>query len=267
MLITLLYSVAGGMLTILSTAKLRQIAWRFLRLIGILTLALACGPTIWKLRESGWANLTPTSTITLGLAASVAAASLLLFASLAQKASGLMRIICFIGGVAGIAAAVRSSLAITNHLPPTFVLVLFICISQVLSSLFLGSITIAWLLGHAYLTATKMTIAPLRHFSRALSITTGLRVLSVIIIGGLGIWSMHHHAPSLTQQLVQNWIVASVRIGVGLVGAAIFAYMVADCVRLRATQSATGILYFGSIFAYVGELAGQYLLYETGWPM
>lgn len=267
MLITLLYSVAGGMLTILATARLRLIAWRFLRLIGILTLALACGPTVWKIREAGWGNLTPTCTITLGLVASVAAASLLLFASLAQRASGFMRIICFIGGVAGIAAAVRSSLAITNHLPQTFVLVLFITINQVLSSLFLGSITIAWLLGHAYLTATKMTIAPLRHFSRALSATTALRILSVVIITGLGIWSTHHHAPSLFQQLTHNWIITSVRFFVGLVGTAIFAYMVADCVRLRATQSATGILYFGSIFAYLGDLAGQYLLHETGWPM
>ena len=46
-----------------------------------------------------------------------------------------------------------------------------------------------------------------------------------------------------------------------------FAYMVADCVRLRSTQSATGILYFGSVFAYIGELASQQLLLDCGWPL
>ena len=63
------------------------------------------------------------------------------------------------------------------------------------------------------------------------------------------------------------WLVASLKIGVGLVAVGAFAYMVADCVRLRSTQSATGILYFGSLFAYVGELAGLQLLTECGWPI
>lgn len=267
MLITLLFSVCGGMLTILATAKLRLLAWKFLRLIGVLTLALACAPTAWKLRESGWTNVKSPDATTLGLAASLAAAALLMFAPMAQRAPGFLRLLCLIGGIAGITAAVLSSLAITNHLPQTFVLSLFITINQVLSSLFLGSITVAWLLGHAYLTATRMTIAPLRHFSRALTATTALRILGVVVIVGLGFWSTRYHAPSLFAQLTQYWIITSVRLVVGLIGVAVFAYMVADCVRLRATQSATGILYFGSIFAYIGELAGQHLLYETGWPM
>lgn len=53
----------------------------------------------------------------------------------------------------------------------------------------------------------------------------------------------------------------------GLVAVAVFAYMVTDCVRLRSTQSATGILYFASLFVYMGELAGLWLILECGWPL
>ena len=74
-------------------------------------------------------------------------------------------------------------------------------------------------------------------------------------------------SPSLLTLLYRSWLVLSLRGAVGLLAVGVLTYMVADCVRLRATQSATGILYFASVFAYVGELAGQQLLMECGWPI
>ena len=62
-------------------------------------------------------------------------------------------------------------------------------------------------------------------------------------------------------------MILTLRIAVGLLAVGLFAYMVADCVRLRSTQSATGILYFASIFAYVGELANLQLIAQYGWPL
>ena len=58
----------------------------------------------------------------------------------------------------------------------------------------------------------------------------------------------------------------SVRLAVGLLVPLVFAYMVWETVRLRATQSATGILYFTLVLAYVGELTGLYLARVTGVP-
>jgi hypothetical protein len=147
-------------------------------------------------------------------------------------------------------------------------------VGQVLGGLLLGSITVAWLLGHAYLTATKMTIAPLRHFSRMLSWALIARVAFVAVSVGAA-WMMTPRvdpfdpsaAKTVLEALGQSWLILSLRVATGLAGVGLFAYMVSDCVRLRSTQSATGILYFGSVFAYIGELASQYLLYECGWPL
>jgi hypothetical protein len=72
---------------------------------------------------------------------------------------------------------------------------------------------------------------------------------------------------AIFKQLEQAWFILLLRVGVGLVGVGVFAYMVTDCVKRRATQSATGILYFGSLFAYIGEMANQQLLLECGWPL
>jgi len=46
MVATLLYSIAGGMLSILATAHVEQIAWKFIRLIGFAVLALTSGVTL-----------------------------------------------------------------------------------------------------------------------------------------------------------------------------------------------------------------------------
>ena len=61
-----------------------------------------------------------------------------------------------------------------------------------------------------------------------------------------------------------DWLVASVRIGVGLVLPTVFAYMTWQCVKLRSTQSATGILFFMSVLVVVGELASRYLADTAG---
>ena len=52
MVATLLYSIAGGMLSILATARVEQIAWAFLRLVGLIVLAITSGVTVWCLRSS-----------------------------------------------------------------------------------------------------------------------------------------------------------------------------------------------------------------------
>jgi hypothetical protein len=53
---------------------------------------------------------------------------------------------------------------------------------------------------------------------------------------------------------------------VGLVIPAVFIYMAYDCIKRRATQSATGILYVTGILIFIGEIIGLYLLRETRLP-
>ena len=53
---------------------------------------------------------------------------------------------------------------------------------------------------------------------------------------------------------------------VGLLVPAIFVYMAHDCIKRRATQSATGILYVAGVLIFIGEIIALYLLRQTGLP-
>jgi len=269
MLGTLAYSIAGGMLAVLSTACVEQIAWKFLRMAAGLPFALIVGCAAWSFRTaSSSAPIDPT--LLLGLGGGLCALALIVLSPTGPARPGRFRVLSALGGLLGIAAA---SLAATRALAgadpnaalPALATALIV-LSQVLGCWVLGSITLAWLLGHAYLTATTMTIAPLRHLSGMLAWGMVARVLFVVVSGGLAWWSVGGASPSVFARLEQAWLIAVLRFGVGLVAVGVFAYMVLDCVKLRSTQSATGILYFGSLMAYVGELAGQQLVREVGWP-
>ena len=272
MVATFLFSIAGGMLCLLATARIEQIAWKFIRLVGFAVLAMASGVTLWTIRSvtDPW-DIGMKSMVGLGIALGAGAIFVVLAAPSTARRTRLFRTIFGIFGIVGIAAACVSAVSTMrggvgpgshNHFAVPMVI-----IGQILSAVMLGSITVAWLLGHAYLTATKMTIVPLRHFSRMLSWTVAARIL-FMFISLIIAWQVRGDPSSpILQRAAQSWLIVVLRIGVGLLAVAVFAYMVTDCVRLRSTQSATGILYFGSLLAYVGELASQQLIFELGWPI
>lgn len=269
MVTTSLLLLAGGMLAVVSTGRFDQIAWGFLRLVGMIVLALGVGVTIWHLQadsqETSWDS---ALIIALGATTSMAAIFMVLAAPVAQRIPRWFSFLCLFGGLAGLGAASVSALhGFPGRAQFPSIAAVAVVVSQMLGASLLGSITIAWLLGHAYLTATKMTIAPLQHFSRMLSWAVAVRIgFAVLSLAGAWFWGQGSDVSAFAR-LRQAWIILLFRGGVGLAAVAVFAYMVADCVRRRSTQSATGILYFGSIFAYVGELANQQIISEYGWPL
>lgn len=261
MVVTFIYSVAGGMLTVLATGRTDQLSWRFLQIVGLLVLAPVALVSAWAFRQGGAVSVATW----LGCGMGVAAMATALTAPLAARCGRLFRAVTAVGGLLGLAAAIASVFRLLG--PVESVLVWWMTgVAQILGALVLGSITAAWLLGHAYLTATGMTIAPLRHFSRLLNWAIAIRAVFVLVSLGVA-WAAGVGDSGLWASLSQQWFVLSLRLCLGIVALAVFAYMVSDCVRLRATQSATGILYFGAFFAYIGELASQYLLLECGWPV
>ena len=268
MLINFTLALTGGMLTILATARWDQIAGKFLRIVTLLVFAMAAVVAVWTGRESmgEFSNAEAASTLISATFVASGALVVVLGAPFASSKSAIFRLICVVSGLTGILGACLLSLASVAG-PGGTLLDVMLVLSEVLGALLLGSITVSWLLGHAYLTATKMTIAPLRHFSRMLLWAVGLRIAFAVVSltiawqvsrsGGIDVWP----------RIWGSWLILSLRFGVGLIGVGAFAYMVADCVRLRSTQSATGILYFGSIFAYIGELAARQMIAECGWPV
>lgn len=282
MLISLTYTVAGGMLCVLAAGLLEQIAWRFLRLAAVIVLAILAGAVAWSVRELGPARAFADWRVLFAALASFGAVALVFLAPAVPRNTTVFRTVCAAAGLISLAAA--SGCAVDNVAQadagnatsltvlasnPAGVLAVA---GQIGAGLLLGSITLAWLLGHAYLTATRMTIAPLRRFTALLIFSAAVRAACVFASMAWAWVSLRNTTgtqgrPAMLELMHGSWLILVLRIGVGLVAVGVFAWMVRECVRIRSTQSATGILYFGSLFAYVGELAAWQLSQQWGWPV
>jgi len=128
-------------------------------------------------------------------------------------------------------------------------------------SILIGTVLMDMLLGHAYLTAAKMTIAPFRR----LNFVLGMMILVRAVGLAVGVpWAYHYRPVYL---LWGEWgLLIITRVLVGLAVPGVFAYMAHDCIKRRATQSATGILYVAGVLVFIGELLALYLTRATGLP-
>jgi hypothetical protein len=130
---------------------------------------------------------------------------------------------------------------------------------DVAAALVLGSATTAMLMGHSYLIAPAMTIAPLMRLLAALAGSVVLRIALACV--GLWLWTSTRSAGSLETELLV-WL--PVRWALGLIAPLILGWMAWETARIRSTQSATGILYVVVIVGFLGELMSQLLMEKTG---
>jgi hypothetical protein len=117
------------------------------------------------------------------------------------------------------------------------------------------------LLGHAYLTASRMTMRPFVRLHLSLAVVTVLRAICAV---GMAMVLLGRRPIELFWDrfglfVITRWLV-------GLVIPGVFIYMAYDCIKRRATQSATGILYVAGILIFIGEIIALYLLRETRLP-
>jgi len=132
----------------------------------------------------------------------------------------------------------------------------------------LGAVVVAMDLGHWYLVRARLSETYLIRFARLLGLAVALRAVLLIVglvlfgadsIGGLPVY--------LRTVTVDRGFFFWQRIFFGLLGPAVFAYMVSETARIRSTQSATGILYVAVIFVLIGELLARYLTVGGLGPM
>jgi hypothetical protein len=123
-----------------------------------------------------------------------------------------------------------------------------------------GIVLMEMLLGHAYLTAAKMTMSPFRRMNLVFAGVLLLRMFFALC-GVL----MEQRWPAELFWTRQGLLVGT-RWLVGLLVPCVFVYMTHDCIKRRATQSATGILYVTGVLIFVGEIIALYLTRETGLP-
>ncbi|MEK7730006.1 MAG: hypothetical protein AAB354_16485 [candidate division KSB1 bacterium] len=138
------------------------------------------------------------------------------------------------------------------------------------SALMLGSVLGAMITGHWYLVNHKLTIQPLRMASLLFLGATVARALFVI---ALMLYSFFSNETALAESAAAllsfsgNGILFWARCLIGLLGPLIFAFMIYETVKLRSTQSATGMLYATVVLVFIGEAFSKFLWFFTGIPV
>jgi hypothetical protein len=263
MLTVFLLQLATGCLAVIALSHMQDMAWRYLRLMAVVSLALLLMAAVLVGAEGEWRSWRVAAAV-VALLVAIGATLVWLVVNAAQgpRVSNRQRLwpaaAALGGGLAAIVFLLRDGGAMTTH--PAYAHDISAAVlaagSTLLGAGLLGSVTAGMLLGHRYLTETAMTIAPLRRMTALLAALVAARAVWVTAVLGSALLTEQWHAGV---DVTWVWLLLSVRVAVGLVGLGVLTYMVWDCVRRRSTQSATGILYICMVFAFVGELAAQYL--------
>lgn len=126
----------------------------------------------------------------------------------------------------------------------------------------LGAATTSMLLGHWYLVTPSMSLRPLQLLVQLLAAAAVVRGLvavpatsSLLGLGGSAATAAGAQATSAA------WVVGLllVRWLAGIAGPLLTAYLVWQTLKIRSTQSATGILYVAVILVFLGELVAKVL--------
>ncbi len=128
------------------------------------------------------------------------------------------------------------------------------------TSALLGVAISAMLLGHMYLIAPSMSLAPLKRLLIALFVALVARA----VVAGLSLWlwSASASRPSGATEAIL-WL--PLRWGLGLILPAVLGVLAWRTTLLRNTQSTTGILYVVVVFVFLGELTALLLVNVTGY--
>ncbi|HVS10156.1 MAG TPA: hypothetical protein VMS76_09820 [Planctomycetota bacterium] len=113
-----------------------------------------------------------------------------------------------------------------------------------------GSVGLAMVLGHWYLTVPKLEIAHLQRLNR---LSVACMVLSLVLLGLT--CAVQAGAPAAAGSPLatpRGLFHLGTRITVGLLLPLLFAWMAADSLRWRNTRSATGILYASTVLVLIG---------------
>ena len=135
------------------------------------------------------------------------------------------------------------------------------------SSLLLGAVTVTMLLGHWYLIDTSLSIAPLRDGALWFSIAVALRWAVVLFALGYGGWEVLRVSRAADLIFSDNGLFFMFRTLMGLAAPLLLSVLIWQTVKMRSTQSATGLLYVAVILVLFGELVSQFLLVRTGYPL
>lgn len=135
------------------------------------------------------------------------------------------------------------------------------------SSLLLGSVAVSMVLGHWYLVDTRLSIAPLRHGALVFAAAVAVRWLTVVTALSREGWEVVQVTRAADVFYSTLGLFFLFRAITGLVAPLLLTGLIWQTVKMRSTQSATGLLYVALVLVLFGELIAQFLTVATGYPL
>jgi hypothetical protein len=261
---TFLILLAGGVLLAAAVPRLGDVTLQWLRLCGVIALAMAgVALFFYFTREAHPAELSAAlRRVQVGLLFATAGSILAQLAFVQVGWRRTQRALAVGGGVVAVLAGsnllheMMIPYGTAVRYPPKVLSMAMQTTAAAGAGALAGLALMDMLLGHAYLTAAKMTIAPFRRLNLAVAGVLAARVL----LAGVAT-AMNSREAWMRDGffIITRWLV-------GLLVPAVFLYMAHDCIRRRSTQSATGILYVAGVLIFIGEIVALYLVRATGLP-
>ncbi len=250
--------MAWGCLALLPVVKLQEVGQGFYRFFGFLCVTLdtlAVGLALFSGSEFG-AHFRPAAW----------ALALSLFFTLCFTIALRVRVrwflwTCFV-------LAVGSGFLGLAYFPwGNFPNPVFLGFHALCSALVLGAGILAMMLGHWYLVTPKLSITPLKRYSAGYILLTVLTALELAVSYFLYVgFGAQASTPAGARLVPDNVLFVLFRVAWGTVPPLGMAYWIWETVRLKSTQSATGILYAAMVCTIIGEGMGLYLTLQTGVP-
>jgi len=128
-----------------------------------------------------------------------------------------------------------------------------------------GSVSLAMVLGHWYLTIPTLDVAHLRRLNR---VTAG-SMLACLVLLATSCVAFHGRLSAASPSLFGPWGMfhLGTRLAVGLALPLVFAWMTAGSLGFKNTRSATGILYASTILVLIGTAVSVSLQDSYGVPL
>lgn len=166
-------------------------------------------------------------------------------------------------------AVILDSLMFVPVTGPHGVLLWLVPLQFMTAGLVLGGFLIGMIFGHWYLINTDMPKRLLVRMALILSATLVLKILAVGIT-----WLVLDHISTAEKDMVDLLISFQgygiffwQRVLVGLLIPTIIAYMIWSTARIGSNQSATGIMYVGVAFIFIGEIIAKFLFLFSTIPL
>lgn len=140
-------------------------------------------------------------------------------------------------------------------------------VHSLVAALVLGAGILAMMLGHWYLVTPKLSITPLKRYSGSYILLTVLTALELALNYTIYVGWGGEPVTMAGQRLMNEEVMFMLfRFAWGILLPLGMAYWIWETVRMKSTQSATGILYAAMVCTMIGEGMGLYLTLVSGVP-